>query len=109
MELISKLINIFKINENIIPPFMRQFYYKSKQYHFFEPLIDLYIIPTLKREHEILLDELFLIILTHVTITRNALEYVYQKLSLYFTNKKIEILNEAILLKYFKFIKIILF
>ena len=106
MELISKLIKIFKINENIIPPFTRKFLYKSKEYHFFEPLIDLYIIPSLKKEHESLLDQLFKIILTHVTITKNALEYVYQKLSLYFKNVKQEILNESILLKYLKLLNL---
>ena len=102
MELLSTLINIFKTNENIIPPFMRQIFYKSNEYIFFEPLIDLYIIPNLKKEYESLLEELFKIILTHVSVTKNALEYVYQKLSLYFTNKQQEILNEPILLKYLK-------
>ena len=106
MDLISALVNLFKINENIIPPFMRKFYYKSKQYHIYEPLIDLYVTPKLKKEYESLLDELFQIILTHVTITRNALEYVYQKLSLYFKNNKQEMLNEAILLKYLKLLKL---
>ena len=106
MDLISTLICLFKINENIIPPFMRKFLFKSKEYIFFEPLIDLYIIPTLKKEHEALLNELFKIILTHVTITKNALEYVYQKLSLYFTNIKQEVLNEAILLRYLKLLKL---
>ena len=85
---------------------MRKFYYKSKQYHIYEPLIDLYVTPKLKKEYESLLDELFQIILTHVTITRNALEYVYQKLSLYFKNNKQEMLNEAILLKYLKLLKL---
>ena len=106
MDLISRLIKIFKINENIIPPFTRKNLYKSKEYHFFEPLIDLYVIPTLKKEHESLLDELFKIILTHVTITKNALEYVYQKLSLYFKNVKQEVLTEPILLKYLKLLKL---
>ena len=106
MDLISTLICLFKINENIIPPFTRKFLHKSKEYHFFEPLIDLYLIPTLKKEHESLLDELFKIILTHVTITKNALEYVYQKLSSYYTNTKQEILNESILLRYLKILKL---
>ena len=106
MDLISTLISLFKINENIIPPFMRKFLNKSKEYHFFEPLIDLYIIPNLKKEHESLLNELFKIILTHVTITRNALEYVYQKLSSFYTNKKQETLNEAILLRYLKLLQL---
>ena len=39
MDLISTLICLFKINENIIPPFTRKFLHKSKEYHFFEPLI----------------------------------------------------------------------
>ena len=106
MGLISTLITYFKINENIIPPFMRKFLFKSKEYLFIEPLIDLYIIPTLKKEYESLFDELFKIILTHVAITKNALEYVFQKLSLYFTNKKQDILNEPILLKYLKLLKL---
>ena len=106
MDLISTLICLFKINENIIPPFMRKFLHNSKEYHFFEPLIDLYLIPTLKKEHELLLDELFKIILTHVTVTKNALEYVYQKLSLYYRNTKQEILNESILLRYLKILKL---
>ena len=107
MDMLSTLISLFKINENIIPPFMRTFLHKSKEYLFFEPLIDLYIIPTLQKEHESLLEELFKIILTHVTITKIALEYIYQKLSLYFTNKNKEILNEAILLRYLKLLKLI--
>ena len=106
MGLISTLITYFKINENIIPPFMRKYLFKSKEYLFIEPLIDLYIIPTLKKEHESLLDEIFKIILTHVTITKNALEYLYQKLSQYFTNKKQQALNEQILLKYLKLLKL---
>ena len=107
MDMLSTLISLFKINENIIPPFMSTFLNKSKEYLFFVPLIYLYIIPTLQKEHESLLEELFKIILTHVTITKIALEYIYQKLSLYFTNKNKEILNEAILLRYLKLLKLI--
>ena len=106
IELLSTLITIFKANEIIIPPFMKIFFFKSKEYNFSEPLIDLYVIPNLKQENESLLDELLKLILTHVTITKINLEYVYQKLSLYFTNKKQEILNEQMLLKYLKLLNL---
>ena len=60
----------------------------------------------MKKEHESLLDELFKIILTHIKKKKNALEYVYQKLSSYYTNTKQEILNESILLRYLKILKL---
>ena len=106
IELLSALITIFKTNENIILPFMRTFIFKSKEYNFFEPLIDLYLIPNLKQENEILLEELFKIIITHISITKNIVEYIYQKLSFYFTNKKQELLNEQIFLKYLKLLNL---
>ena len=106
MALLSTLVSIFKTNENIIPSFMRKFLHKSNEYIFFEPLIDLYIIPSLKKEYESLLEELFSIILTRVNITKDALEYLYQKLSLYFSNKEKEKLTESILLKYLELLKL---
>ncbi len=106
MNLLSTLLDIFKTNENIIPSFMRKFLQKSNEYIFFEPLIDLYIIPTLKKEYESVLEELFLIILTHVNITKDALEYLYQKLSLYFSNKEKEKLTEPIMIKYLELLEL---
>ena len=106
MNLLSTLLDIFKTNENIIPSFMRKFLQKSNDYIFFEPLIDLYIIPTLKKEYESVLEELFLIILTHVNITKDALEYLYQKLSLYFSNKEKEKLTEPIMIKYLELLEL---
>ena len=40
------------------------------------------------------------LILSYISINKTSLEYVYQKLSLYFYNKNKEILDEKMLLKY---------
>ena len=98
--LLSTLFDFFQFNEHLINIFMRPIFYKTKLYTLLNPLIDLYISPSLNEDQINLIEKMIKLILSYISINKTSLEYVYQKLSLYFYNKNKEILDEKMLLKY---------
>ena len=97
LEIITNLLTFFKNNENLITIFMRPIFYNSKLITLMCPLIDLYISSSLKDEQIFIIEQFIKFILSHNSIDKSTVEYVYQKLSLYFTNKiKLEFLDEKL-------------
>ena len=101
LEIITNLLTFFKNNENLITIFMRPIFYNSKLITLMCPLIDLYISSSLKDEQISIIEQFIKFILSHNSIDKSTVEYAYQKLSLYFTNKiKLEVLDEKLFSKY---------
>ena len=101
LEIITNLLTFFKNNENLITIFMRPIFYNSKLITLMCPLIDLYISSSLKDEQIFIIEQFIKFILSHNSIDKSTVEYAYQKLSLYFTNKiKLEVLDEKLFSKY---------
>ena len=107
IDILITLLGYFQINENLINVFMKPIFYGSKFYTLLEPLFDLYISPILKSEQISLIEKIIKLILSHITISKSSIEYVYQKLSLYFYDKNKEILDENILLKYLNLLNLL--
>ena len=102
IEIIKKLLSFFNFNENLINIFMRPIFYKSKLITIISPLIDLYISPSLKKDQIFLIEQFIKLIISHNSINKSTIEYVYQKLSLYFVSNKnkLEFLDEKLFSKY---------
>jgi len=107
IDILITLLGYFQINENLINVFMKPIFYGLKFYTLLEPLFDLYISPILKSEQISLIEKIIKLILSHITISKSSIEYVYQKLSLYFYDKNKEILDENILLKYLNLLNLL--
>ena len=108
IEIISTLVQIFKNNDLLIPLFMKKNI--TNNINFYEPLIDLYFSEEENiNEHKEKIEEIIKMIRNNITLTREPIEYVYQKLSKYFENKETEEkekLNEKQILKYLNILKI---
>ena len=101
LEIITNLSTFFKNNHNLINIFMRPKFYNSKLITLLHPLIDIYISFPLNEEQSSVIEQFIKFILSYNSINKSSLEYVYQKLSLYFTNKtKLEFLDEKLFSKY---------
>ena len=97
LEIITNLSTFFKNNHNLINIFMRPIFYNSKLITLLHPLIDIYISFPLNEEQSSVIEQFIKFILSYNSINKSSLEYVYQKLSLYFTNKtKLEFLDEKL-------------
>ena len=107
-ELLSTLLNFFQYNENLINVFMRQIFYNSRLITLLNPIIDIYISTVLNEEQIVLIEKFIKVILSHITINKSIIEYIYQKLSLYFINKEnLEILDEKLLSKYLNILNLL--
>ena len=105
---LSHLSYLFKKNRNLIPLFLDKCF--SKRTNLFEPLIKLYLDEIITNEDLAKIEQLIKVITKNVTIPKLCLEYIYQKLSKYFTNsdenKNKEILKESLFIKYLKILNI---
>ena len=108
LELLSTLLGYFQYNEYLINVFMRPIYYNSELYTLIFPIINIYLFPNIKEEQISLVVKLIKVILSHISINKTIVEYVYQKISLYFTNKEQkEILDEKMFMKYLNLLNIL--
>ena len=107
LDILTTLLGYFQFNENLINVFMRPIFYKFKFYTLIESLIDIYISPTLKSEQISLIEKIIKLILSHISISKSSIEYIYQKLSLYFYNKNKQILDENLLFKYLNLLNLL--
>ena len=105
-EDINQIINFifiikefFKINNNLIPLFMKKSVF-SHNMSFYECLINLYLNESINDEDKIILIELINYINSKYSISKHNLEYIYQKLSTYFTNEAKNKLTEKLLYRY---------
>ena len=108
VELIYFLLQSFKENNQLLPIFMRKNI--TNTINLYEPLIDFYLSKDeYIKEYKSLILELIKMIRNNITMTKEPLEYLYQKLSFYYDNKQSkekERLNENQILKYLYLLKL---
>ena len=93
------LKEFFKINTNLIPLFMKDSFY-SHNMSFYECLINLYLNERINDDNKLILEDLINFLIAHYSISKHNLEFIYQKLSKYFTNEAKEKLTESLLYRY---------
>ena len=104
IQLLNYLMELFKMNNNLIFLFIKKC--KSNFKSFFDPLIDIYLNEYTKDNNKIIIEKLLQLIIKHVSIQKNTLEYIYQKLSIYFRKDAKKKLTENLLLKYLNLLDI---
>ena len=104
IELINILLNLFKMNNNLIYVFIKKC--KSNFKSFFDPLIDIYLNEYIIGQYKTIIEELLQLIVKYVSIKKNVLEYIYQKISVYFRKDAKIKLSETLLLKYLNLLDI---
>ena len=108
VEIIYILLQSFKENNQLLPIFMRKDI--TNTINLYEPLIDLYLSKEeYINEYKSLILELMKMIRNNITMTKEPIEYLYQKLSFFFDNKESkekERLNENQILKYLYLFKL---
>ena len=105
-EDINQIINaifiikeFFKINNNLIPLFMKNSV-SSHDMSFYECLINIYLNESINDENKNIIIELINYINSKISISKHSLEYIYQKLSKYFTNEAKSLLTDKLLYRY---------
>ena len=105
-EDINQIINLlfilkefFNINNNIIPLFMKNSIF-SHDMSFYECLINIYLNESVNDDNKLILEELINFINANYSISKHSLEYIYQKLSKYFTNEAKLRLTDSLLYRY---------
>ena len=108
ISFLSSLITLFKENQNLIPCFMDKC--TSNRSNLFEPLIQLYLDEKIPNEDLLKIEEIIKILIINVTTPKSTLEYIYQRLSKYFTkegeNNNKEVLKEDKFIKYLRILKL---
>ena len=103
ISLISTLNTLFNQNINLIPYFMEKC--TSLKTNLYEPLIKLYLNPKIENEKLAKIEEFSKILITNVTTTKTTINYIYQRLSNYFTSENSNIkekLDEKLFFRYLK-------
>ena len=97
LELLDILSKLFQMNNNLIFLFLKKC--KSNIKSFFGPLIDIYLNEnTVDIKNKKIIEDLLLLIINNVSVNKNILDYIYQKLSKYFTfDAKIKLTNDTFL------------
>ena len=98
IELLHYLMELFKMNNNLIYLFIKKC--KSNFKSFFDPLIDIYLNEYTQDNYKIIIEEFLELLIKYVSIQKNTLEYIYQKISIYFRKDAKIKLTENLLLKY---------
>ena len=105
---LSKLISLFKENKNIIPCVIDKF--TSKRLNLFEALINLYLDKNATKEDLHIVEEVIRILIINITIPKSTLEFIYQKLTKFFSyegeNNTKEILTENYFIQHMNLLKI---
>ena len=108
INILSSLITLFKENNNLISFFIDKCTLNGS--NLFESLISLYLEEKVSDKDLQIIEEISKIIISNVTIPKSALEFIYQRLSQFFTkegkNNNKEILNENRFIKYLKLLKL---
>ena len=98
IEILNFLSSLFKMNSNLIFIFIKKC--KSNVKSFFVPLIDIYLNELTTHEYKTVVEDLLKLLVENVSIPKDIIEYVYQRISAYFRNDAKIKLNENLLLKY---------
>ena len=99
INLLFILKEFFNINNNIIPLFMKNSIF-SHDMSFYECLINIYLNENINDDNKLILEELINFINGNYSISKHSLEYIYQKLSKYFTNEAKLRLTDSLLYRY---------
>ena len=99
INLLFILKEFFKINTNLIPLFMKDSFFSHKM-QFYDCLINLYLNEKINDENKLILEDLINFLNANFSITKHNLEFIYQKMSKYFTNEAKETLTESLLYRY---------
>ena len=94
---ISKLLSLFELNIALIPLFIKSCK-RNNLNLLFESIFDIYLSKEIEEDKEKEIEKLIKLITINCTLPKSAPEYLYQKMSLYFTN--INDLNENLFIKY---------
>ena len=104
LELIEILTKLFQMNNNLIFLFVKKC--RSNIKSFFDPLIDIYLNEYTKDKNKKIIEDLLIILVDNISINKNVIEYIYQKLSQYFRKDSKIILTNDIFLKYLNLLDI---
>ena len=99
INLLFILKEFFKINTNLIPLFMKDSFFSHKM-QFYDCLINLYLNEKINDENKLILEDLINFLNANFSISKHNLEFIYQKMSKYFTNEAKETLTESLLYRY---------
>ena len=105
IDIVKTLNNIFNKNSALV------FFFMKNNINLYKLLIDLYLSEDIDTNFRKTLEQLLKLITNIITANKQPIQYLCQKLSLYFDdeqdkNKKKEILNESKILKYLYLFKI---
>ncbi len=106
INLLFIIKEFFSLNNNLIPLFMRDSIF-SHNMSFYECLITLYLNESINNENKSVIEELIELINKNYSLSKNSLEYIYQKLSEYYTNKAKIILTDKLLLRYLNLLNLL--
>ena len=106
INLLFIIKEFFTLNNNLIPLFMRDSIF-SHNMSFYECLITLYLNESINNENKSVLEELIKLINKNYSLSKNSFEYIYQKLSQYYTNKAKIILTDKLLLRYLNLLNLL--
>ena len=110
ISLIFFLKNLFLENNDLMPLFIKNCNKNKKS--LLTSLVDLYLEESIEEQAKTMIEDLIYNINFNVSISNNILEYIYQKLNVFFNinqkikNENTQILTEPILLKFLKLLNI---
>ena len=96
-DMISKLLSLFELNKALIPLFIK-ICKRNNLNLLFESIFDIYLSKEIGEDKEKEIEKLIKLITINCTLPKSAPEYLYQNMSLYFTN--MSDLNEKLFMKY---------
>ena len=99
INLLFILKEFFKINNNLIPLFMNNSVY-SHNLSFYESLLTLYLNENINDDDKSIIEEFINFINENYSISKHCLEFIYQKLSKYFTAEADIKLTDKLLYRY---------
>ena len=106
INLLFILKEFFILNNGLIPLFMKDTI-TSHDTTFYECLINLYLNESINDDNKLVIEELIIYINKHYSLSKNSFEYIYQKLSKYYTNNSKQLLTDKLLLRYLNLLNLL--
>ena len=101
------LKEFFKINTNLIPLFMKESNFADTNLSFYQCITTLFLNESITNENKLVIEELIKNINIIYSLSKSNLEYIYQKLSKYFSNDAKNILTDKLLMQYLNLFNIL--
>ena len=106
INLLFILKEFFILNNGLIPLFMKDTV-TSRNTTFYECLINLFLNESINDDNKLIIEELIIYINKYYSLSKNSFEYIYQKLSKYYTNNSEQILTDKLLLRYLNLLNLL--